>query len=92
MADASSRYRLAPEVHTRRFGQELVVLDLAHGEYFALDQLGARIWDELVGGWTVGHVAERIGPDYDVPPERFWSDVSALTDELVTRKLLIELI
>jgi hypothetical protein len=85
----STRFRVAPEGQTRRFGGELVVLDLTSGEYFALDPIGARIWDELAAGGSVGDVIEKMAPEYDVPPQIFRADLWALLDELVRRNLLV---
>lgn len=84
-----STFRVPEAVHARRFGDELILLDLSAGEYFALDELGARIWDELAGGRDVVAIVERLAPEYDVSSERFREDLAALTDELLRRKLLI---
>ena len=42
--------QVARDVHSRKFGEELVLLDLARGEYFSLDELGARIGRSLRQG------------------------------------------
>jgi Coenzyme PQQ synthesis protein D (PqqD) len=85
------RFRVPEGVHTRRFGEELVILDLSGGEYYALDELGARVWEELAGGGSVGDAVGRLTPGYDVLPSRLLSDLLALTEELVKRKLLVAL-
>jgi hypothetical protein len=82
---------VASNVHTRRFGTELVVLDLNSGEYFALDATGARIWEALSSASCVDDVVERVGADYEVSVAQFRADVMALAEELVNRKLMIVL-
>ena len=83
-------FRAPVDVHTRRFGSELIILELSVGEYFSLDELGARIWEELAQGRSLGDVVEKLAPEYDVVVDRFQDDVCALTAELVRRGLLVE--
>jgi hypothetical protein len=82
-------FRVPVDVHTRRFGTELIILELSRGEYFSLDELGARIWEELVSGGSVGDVVERLAPDYDVVVDRLRADVRALAEELMMKGLLV---
>jgi hypothetical protein len=86
---ARDRTRPAPSVHVRAFDDELVVLDLAAGEYFALDAIGARLWQGLGAGNTVEDVAKAIVDDYDVSFERALADLLTLADELVARGLVV---
>jgi hypothetical protein len=87
--DPETTFQVASDVHSRRFGAELVLLDLARGEYFSLDELGSRVWDELAAGRSVGDVVERLAPEYEVQRDRFQADLRALVEELMTRGLLV---
>jgi hypothetical protein len=78
----------AAEVHARRFDDEVVILDLAGGDYYALNVVGARIWDELMGGRTPAEIARVLASEFQVEPDRAMHDCLTLTDELVTRGLL----
>jgi hypothetical protein len=94
MTDGSSlgargRTRPAPSVHARAFDDELVLLDLAAGEYFALDAIGARLWQRLGAGSTIEDVAREIVDEYDVGPDRALADLVSLADELVARGLVL---
>jgi hypothetical protein len=75
-------------VHARRFDDEVVILDLAGGDYYALNTVGARVWEELVGGKTPAEIARVVAAEFQVEPERAMSDCLALIDELVTRGLV----
>ena len=46
---------------------ELVILDLQGGEYFALDWIGSRMWESLVAGKTPGEVAADLAADCAAP-------------------------
>jgi Coenzyme PQQ synthesis protein D (PqqD) len=83
------KLRCADAVHSRLFDEELVILDLAKGEYFALDPLGARLWSGLEAGRTVEQVAQEIVAEYDVALDHAVADLTALRDDLVARGLMV---
>jgi Coenzyme PQQ synthesis protein D (PqqD) len=83
------RVRCADAVHARLFDEELVILDLARGEYFALDPVGARVWAGLQSGRTVEEMAQEIVSEYDVSLDGALADLTALGDDLVARGLLV---
>jgi Coenzyme PQQ synthesis protein D (PqqD) len=87
--EEATAFQVPEAVHTRRFGDELIILELSGGEYFSLDELGARIWEGLAAGRALGEVVEGIAPEYDVAPERFRTDAMSLAEELVRRRLLV---
>lgn len=87
--EREDRYQVARDVHSRTFGTELVLLDLARGEYFSLDELGARVWAVLAAGGSLDDAIEALAPEYDVPWTRFQADLRALVAELVARGLLV---
>ena len=66
-----------------------MILDLAHGEYFALDPIGSRLWVALEEGKSIEQVTAEIVQEYDVSPETAATDLAALLDDLVRRGLLV---
>ena len=85
---ADIRLRVAPNVFTREFDGEVVVVDLERGDYFGLDVVGARAWSGLAVGRTPREVARELCLEFDVEIDRLLADLVALTHELVTRKLM----
>lgn len=69
-------------------GDETVILDLASGQYFALDTVGTAVWRHLQTPCTFGVLCERLEAEYDVSPERCRSEVSALLENLAERGLV----
>jgi len=86
---AVTRIRVAPSVHTRMFDGELVLLDLEGGDYFALDEIGAKFWSGVEAGKTLDAVADEVAAEYDVTRAQAATDLAALRDELLARGLLI---
>jgi hypothetical protein len=83
------RVRVPSHVHARLFDGDLVILDLANGEYFALDPIGARMWEGLAAGQPIRAIAEGVVEQFDVGFDRALVDVRALVEQLVSRKLLV---
>jgi hypothetical protein len=88
MSIADERFDIMKDVHVRTFDGELVLLDLARGDYFGVNEVGARLWQGLVAGKTPREIALEIQDDYDVMPEALLDDLLKLTTELVTRGLV----
>jgi hypothetical protein len=87
---AHTRLEPRESVHARQFQEELVLLDLLAGEYFALDALGARVWSELCRGAALGDIVAKHAGEYEVDPSRMTQDVFAFAEELVRRGLMTE--
>jgi hypothetical protein len=82
--------RPAPSVHSRLFDGELVILDLAHGEYLALDPIGSALWKGLEAGRPLSDVARQVVAEYDVSLEQATADLEALADDLLARGLFVD--
>ena len=83
------RLRCADAVHARLFDDELVILDLVRGEYFALDRVGACLWSGLEAGRSLEQIAAEVVSEYDVNLDRALADLTTLGQELVARGLLV---
>lgn len=88
MAADPATFRPTGGVHARRVGEELVILDVTSGQYYALDEVGAAMWDELSRGRTIEQTVEALLATYSVAREQLESDVRALVDTLTARGLL----
>lgn len=88
ISDADVRVIVRPDVHTRMFDGELVLLDLEKGDYFGVNEVGAELWKRLAEGKSPREIARELEPQYDVEPERLLEDLVALTSELLARGLV----
>ncbi|HZU84816.1 MAG TPA: PqqD family protein [Polyangiaceae bacterium] len=84
------RLRCADAVHTRLFDDELVILDLAKGQYFSLDPIGVLLWSGLEAGRPIEQIAADVATQYDVDASRALADLIALGDELVAEGLMVQ--
>jgi hypothetical protein len=86
---ADLRIEVPEQVHYRQFDDEMLLLDLNRGEYYALNVVGARMWGALAEGKTPDEIATALAGDYDVEPAVLLQDCLSLVDDLVSRGLLV---
>jgi hypothetical protein len=85
----NDRMNVPSHVYAREFDGETVLLDLSKGDYFGLDELGARLWRGLAEGRSTREVAEEVAPEYEVDFARLLADLTDLATELASRGLLV---
>jgi len=66
-----------------------VLLNLESGEYYALNEVGGRVWDLCDGTRSVAEVVAIISQEYDAPGEVIETDVLELLQELAHEKLVV---
>jgi hypothetical protein len=76
---------LAQEAH----GQT-VLLRLDDGGYYALDEVGAMIWDLCDGQRAVGEIVAALCAEFDAPAETVTADALEFIGELRREQLLVE--
>lgn len=67
---------------------EAIVLDLASGTYFGLQQVGARIWTILQQPTTCAQIVDTLASEYTVDVATLERDVLAFVGELAENHLV----
>lgn len=81
--------RPAPDVVSRKVGDELVLLDLQRGVYFGLDEVGARIWALMLDNGDASTIVARLADEYEAPRRQLEEGVNQLLLELQSQGLLV---
>ena len=68
----------------------LVLLNLDDGAYFALNEVGNRVWELCNGARSVSEIISITCREYDAPPEVVETDVLELFGELAEEGLVVE--
>ena len=76
------------DVMARQVGDETVLLDLASGNYYGLDPVGARMWQLLSDGKTLVQACDVLLAEYDVTRDALERDIERLVAELGAKGLL----
>jgi len=85
----SARYRASEGGHSQRLDDELVVLDVNRGVYFALNPVGAVIWDSLCAGVSAADVPAKVVERFDVTVSVATRETSSFIEELLSAGLLV---
>jgi hypothetical protein len=80
---ASTNLDLSPRVSAERVGRELILLDMQTEQYLAVSPIGARIWELLHAGSTIGEVIDTLSSEYSVDRERVAGDVDVFCRRLL---------
>lgn len=87
-ATMHTRVRVPDDVVFREVAGESMILNLATGIYFGLDQVGTRAWHLLTQQLMVSAACDAMAQEFDAPVETIRADVLKLVDQLVAKKLL----
>jgi len=69
-------------------GDEVFIAGLREGNYYALDSVGARVWELVQTPVAVTELTQRITEEYDVSAERCEADLLKLLDAMAEQGLL----
>jgi Coenzyme PQQ synthesis protein D (PqqD) len=82
------RVARAGSVLAQRNADALILLNPEDGQYFTLDEVGARVWELCDGTQRVADLIATIHAEYDAPLETIQADILELLDDLAREKLV----
>jgi Coenzyme PQQ synthesis protein D (PqqD) len=88
MIDLHSQPKRAERVLAQRAAESVILLKPDNGQYYTLDEVGARVWELCDGNRPVADLVSTIHCEYDAPLARIQADVLELLGELTREKLL----
>jgi hypothetical protein len=89
-------YRSSEDIVARSIEGELIIVPLVSGigdledELYTLNETGKAIWDRLDGKKTLKDVLEELSAEFEAPAGEIEKDLIGLVEELVRRKILVE--
>ena len=85
----SDKITTSDDVVARVVAGETVLLNLATGTYFGLNEVGGRVWQWLDDeGCTLAEVSEKVQAEFEVSGEVAEADLLALLDRLAEHGLV----
>ena len=82
-------WKLSPDVVFRDLEGEAVILDLASGTYFGLNEVGTRVWRLVDEGRNPSQIVEIVASEYQADRETIARDVDRILDDLHARRLIV---
>ena len=84
----ASRIELSADVAFREMSGESVLLDLASGTYFGLNEVGTRLWTLLSKDESLATATAALLQEFEVPRETLLADVHKIVMEMQSKGLL----
>ena len=69
---------IAPDQIASELGGEAVILNLATGMYYGLNEVGARVWELIQQPCTVDSILHSLLAEYDVQPDVCEQDLTKM--------------
>ncbi len=86
----SDRYRTnKPDVILENFDDEIVIVNLASGNYYSIDTLGAEIWSMLESGFTAGEILLHLSRIYDGSAKDIETAVAEFIQRIIAENLIV---
>jgi len=79
---------VSPHQVSTTLGQEAVILGAEAGQYFGLNEVGARIWELVQTPVRVSEICAALCEEYEVSAAQCEQDVLVLLNELRAKGLL----
>ena len=84
----AARIELSEDVAFRELDGASVLLDLASGTYFGLNQVGTRLWALLAQDGSLDHATDALLREFEVPADVLRADVDALVKQMQAKGLV----
>ena len=83
-----TEFLVPDDVIFRELDGEAIILNLATGNYFGLDEIGTRVWALIAGSGSLRRAVEVIAAEYDVDRATLEADVLELAGGLLDKGLV----
>ena len=90
MIGLGSCLRQGERILTQQAAGTVVLLSLDTGEYYALNEVGSRVWELCDGTRRVSEVVALLCQEYAAPAETITADVLELLQDLAHEQLVVE--
>ena len=89
MLDSRSAPRRQADVLTQEVSGTAVLLNPHDGQYYALNDVGRRVWELCDGARTIAEIISLVCQEYDAPEEMVRADVMELLEDLQGERLVV---
>jgi hypothetical protein len=88
MVMSAVRIELSEDVAFRELSGQAVLLDLASGIYFGLNEVGTRLWELLSENDSLDSATDALEREFDVSADVLRADVNQLLEQMQSKGLL----
>lgn len=80
--------RRSPQQVSTPLGDELVIMHIASGYYYALNEIGARVWSLLEVPTTFAHLLDCLVDEYEVERQTCERDLKKILGRAIEKELV----
>ena len=85
---ARTKIRRNQNLTVSEMDREKVMLDVERGEYYALNEWAAAVWDHAGDLVTVGEMIQKLIEEYEVDYEQCLIDLQPFLQDMQSKKLI----
>lgn len=91
-----SIYKISEDVVARKVQEEFIIIPITSGigdledEIYSLNDTGLAIWERLDGKRSLKDLVHELESEFEAPEIEIEKDVLGLAEELLKRKMLVE--
>ena len=89
-SDVSSCPKRKEQIIVQKGAQEILQFNMDDGSYYALNEVGYRIWELCDGTHGMAEIVCALAKEYGVPAEIIETDILELLDDLRSKNLIVE--
>jgi hypothetical protein len=82
--------RRQEQIIVQKGAQEVLLFNMDDGSYYALNEVGNRIWELCDGTHGMAEMVCVLAKEYGAPAEMIETDVLELLDDLRSKNLIVE--
>jgi hypothetical protein len=89
-ANLGGRPRRQEQIIAQKGSQEVLLFNMDDGSYYALNEVGNRIWELCDGRHGMEEMVCVLAKEYNAPAEMIEADIREVLEDLRTRNLVVE--
>jgi len=82
--------RRQQQIIAQKGSQEVLLFNMDDGSYYALNEVGTRIWELCDGTHGMAEMVSMLAKEYDAPAEMIEADILEVLEDLRTKNLVVD--
>jgi hypothetical protein len=90
ITNIESRPKRQEQIIVQKGSNDVLLFNMDDGSYYALNEVGNRIWELCDGTHGVAQLVGLLAKEYDAPAEIIETDVMEVLEDLRSKNLIVE--
>ncbi|MHB8499319.1 MAG: PqqD family protein [Candidatus Acidiferrales bacterium] len=90
ITDSDSCPKRQEQIIVQKGSKDVLLFNMDDGSYYALNEVGNRIWELCDGTHGVAQLVSTLAKEYDAPAEIIETDILEVLDDLRSKNLIVE--